>query len=255
MEEISAPLKLNKKQLKRLQSCLDISLEEKHQLLQHLNTLVDEHPNADNDLEWHSCYEKPPEKLQMLGIMAMGLHEADIQSWDSLLAITDIIDGEEWDKRRHPKINRITALLILIALAHDLECFGRYGVHMHSLNKQARLGDNKALLQALDVDPTTIHCRAINKRFLHAQRNQNGELLGKIAKKLTVGSTRHPLHRKQMRLFIKLLHEQGQLDDYSNPELHELFQEIGVISKNDSPENTKTLKYKLLSDWGSKSNQ
>ena len=202
---------------------------------------------------WHVCYEYPPVKLIGTVAYCFGMDrwlESGI-GIDELVGITDEsiveVDAEEWDPPHNVAVSQIDAIAVLFALLNDLECQARHGVHMNDLLKKGRLGDDAALFKALEIDPAVMGCAVLVKRLNRARLKTDDNFLHQFSLKINATSKRHEMHRKQMRLILKTLHESGQLAEETNESLHTLFIELNINPPStDNRDNIKTLKTNLL---------
>ena len=229
--------------LKRINEMLDGILNDEIFVAHCLDALAQE-----VEVEWEKCYEYPPQQLRKVLIkcfQASWLREDVTQ--EKLLDFVDAdLTLEQWDTMRDPGITRAGALGVLLASAYDLECLGRYGVHMHDLVKSASNGNRKAIMRALEIDPASANCKPIRRELKRARTSKDAGFIEEFSRRLEWRISKHQLHRKKVRLILEVLEEQN----IAMPlvELHNLLVQAGTLRAADGPDNLKTLMANRLKD-------
>lgn len=122
-----------------------------------------------------------------------------------------------------------------LSLHNTLRCVLYHGCFLNELIERIRTGDDKALLDAIRIDPTVIGCISVNLRISKAallQENRffarlKAALNGKLAK-------REQANFQKMRLVLEVLHESGA-NRLNDAQLHQLFvEELNLYSGNTS---------------------
>ncbi len=120
-----------------------------------------------------------------------------------------------------------------LSMHNTLRCVLYYGCFLNELIERIRTGDDKALFDAVRIDPTVIGCLSVSHRISKAAllRDQNffddlkNAINGKMAK-------REQANFQKMRLVFEVLHEAGA-SRLSDAQLQQLFvNELDLYASN-----------------------
>jgi hypothetical protein len=132
----------------------------------------------------------------------------------------------------------------LFSIHNTLRCLLYHGCFLNDLIDRLRAGDDKALFDAIRIDPTVIGCLTVGQRLSKAAL-LNDEGFFDDLKNAINGSAakREQANFQQMRLVLEVLHEAGAVR-LSDAQLHELFvEELKLYSGNSKGGgNTKALR-------------
>jgi hypothetical protein len=207
---------------------------------------------------WNRFYEVPfrQHSLFILGLYMQNEEEGlptrvDIENWlkqvtDSpgqVGAIPDVAEqinsffdklempSEEEAEEIRPYLAQILAFSV--SLMNSLRCVLYHGCYLNELIDRVRAGDDKALFDAIRIDPTVIGCAPVSTRISKAYLLEDhrffaslkAALNGRIAK-------REQANFQKMRMVLEVLHEAGATR-LTDDQLHELFvEELKLYSGN-----------------------
>ncbi|MFZ5501916.1 MAG: hypothetical protein ACOY3V_00005 [Pseudomonadota bacterium] len=116
---------------------------------------------------------------------------------------------------------------------NSLRCVLYHGCFLNELIQRIPLGDDKALFDAVRIDPTVIGCKPVIARVSKATLLQDvkffaklkAALIGKIAK-------REQANFQKMRMVLEIIHEAGGVR-LNDQHLHQLFvEELNLYTSN-----------------------
>lgn len=250
-------------QLKALLSSLDSFDIEAAEISSELSVCEKEYKNINHaELHWAQFYEEPFE-ICLAKLLAIANSLTEIQaaaaSENKSEALNDLSDNiysnldsalsnlNELDKKIY--ITQVASISLLVV--NSLRCLMIYGQYINELIKTARESQNskladKALLQAIRIDPTVLGCPTGLNRLSRAIFFNHADFLRKIQNALSrkLGVRENKNYRK-IRFILQVLHESGG-EELSDKELKELFvKQLNVYSdpQSSSEKNLKEFAY------------
>lgn len=197
---------------------------------------------------WCYLYELPFK--QHIGAVNAGtlegyakiLQEENLADWHRQLANTpgqiaalpDVIsqiehhfDAQELSKADAEEMLPTLAAYLGMALSmyNSLRCVLYHGCFLNELIDRVRANDDKALFDAIRIDPTVIGCPSVSNRISKAALLRDDDFFTKL--KAAINGTqakRDQANFQKMRLVLEILHEAGA-SRLSDAQLHELFVE------------------------------
>ncbi len=116
-----------------------------------------------------------------------------------------------------------------------------YGENLCQLVKDAKAGDDQALVQAVQVDRTVLNLPYFQQRLARAQLAGDANFLDLLAYRLKNPLLRSKLKHPELRIAFAILQDEGLLENYTHEELLDLCQEAGVYEGDDVDTFRKTL--------------
>lgn len=147
-------------------------------------------------------------------------------------AFIEQLKGLEFDSQEIPDepsepddIKRSQYLFLSsLALFHNVFSIMVFGVRLTTLVKRAISGDDKSFLQAIKVDHTLLYQHPhFKQRFEAANKNQEKKFLDSVYEKQLSPSLNGRIKHRGLYAMFYFLDEFEVLDDFSQPELHELY--------------------------------
>lgn len=215
------------------------------------------------ELSWAQLYEKPFNECLAIFFVLNGMSE-DIkfaaESEDKLQALNEIT--EKIDPHLDSILNEINDMegqkqfitfnaslsLLCINSIRSLMIYGQYINELIEISREStdfKLAD-KALIQAIRIDPSAVGCPIALKRISRAVFFGDHKFLKKIQNAFTgkLGVRENKNYRK-MRFILQVLHESGGID-LNDKDLKELFvKHLNLYSytQSSSEKNLKELAY------------
>ncbi|MGC2457149.1 MAG: hypothetical protein WA435_04045 [Gallionellaceae bacterium] len=120
-----------------------------------------------------------------------------------------------------------------LSMENTLRCVLYHGCYLNELIERVRLGDDKALFDAVRIDPTVIGCPSVNVRISKATIMKDNRFFAKLKAAINGKmAKREQANFQKMRLILEILHESGATR-LSDEQLHELFvEELRLYSGN-----------------------
>lgn len=119
------------------------------------------------------------------------------------------------------------------SMYNALRCVLYHGCFLNELIDRVRTGNDKALFDAIRIDPTVICCTSVSQRISKATLLQDNRFFAKLKASLNGKlAKREQANFQKMRLVLEILHEAGatRLND---AQLHDLFvEELKLYSGN-----------------------
>lgn len=116
---------------------------------------------------------------------------------------------------------------------NSLRCVLYHGCFLNELIQRIPLGDDKALFDAVRIDPTVIGCKPVLARISKATLLQDVKFFAKLKAALTGKiAKREQVNFQKMRMALEIIHEAGgtRLNDQ---QLHQLFvEELDLYTRN-----------------------
>lgn len=210
---------------------------------------------------WCHLYELPVK--QHLAIVSSGwAQDEQIQSWFKQIAaspnqiavlpeiyeqVQAYFDGMETPSKEEAEEFRpvIAGFLgITWSILQTLRCVLYHGCFLNDLIGRVRTGDDKALLDAIRIDPTVIGCKPVIERISKAALLLDNRFFARLKAAINgkMGK-REQANFQKMRLVFEVLHEAGATC-LSDAQLHQLFvKELKLYSANEKGGgNTKALR-------------
>jgi hypothetical protein len=205
---------------------------------------------------WCHLYELPfnQHMASVLAVMVQGseglINVDQVKSWFQQIAdtpgqigaipgISDLIDqhfdetdlSDEHAKRLRPNVAGIFGLSM--SMLHTLRCVLYHGCFMNELIERIRTGDDKALFDAVRIDPTVIGCISVSFRISKAALLRDNSFFAKLKAAINGKmAKREQANFQKMRLVFEVLHEAGATR-LSDSLLHQLFvEELKLYSSN-----------------------
>ena len=145
----------------------------------------------------------------------------------ALIALIDESDiGQDDPSPEEIEIVQKT-LPVVIALVtsvyHSLRCLLVFGCYLNDLIAMARQGDERALFNAIRIDPTVVGCPSVVARISRAVLLEDHRFFAKLKAALSGKlQKREQANFQKMRLIFQVLSETGA-GRLSDDQLHELF--------------------------------
>lgn len=119
------------------------------------------------------------------------------------------------------------------SMFNTLRCVLYHGCFLNELIERVRVGDDKALFDAVRIDPTIICCLSVAQRISKATLLQDNSFFAKLKASINGKlAKREQANFQKMRLVLEILHEAGATR-LSDAQLHELFvEELNLYSGN-----------------------
>jgi hypothetical protein len=129
--------------------------------------------------------------------------------------------SEEDMKKLLPNVAGIFGLGM--SLHYSLRCVLYHGCFLNELIERIRDGDDKALFDAVRIDPTVIGCISVSCRISKAALLQDNSFFAKLKAAINGKmAKREQANFQKMRLVFEVLHEAGA-SRLSDSQLHQLF--------------------------------
>lgn len=110
-----------------------------------------------------------------------------------------------------------------LSVFHSLRCVLYHGCFLNELVERVRTGDDKALFDAIRLDPTVIGCKAVIERISKAALLQDNDFFSDLKRALNGKATkREQANYQKMRLVFEILHE-AKSEKLNDDQLYELF--------------------------------
>lgn len=199
---------------------------------------------------WCHLYELPVE--QHLAITLSGfMQDEQVQSWFKQIAaspnqiavlpeivqhVSAYFDGmEALSKDEAEELRPMLAgfLGVILSALNNLRCVLYHGCHLNELIERVRAGDDKALFDAIRIDPTVIGCVSVSCRISKATLLRDNSFFSKLKAAINGRmAKREQANFQKMRLVLEVLHEAGAIR-LTDEELHQLFvEELNLYSGN-----------------------
>ena len=120
-----------------------------------------------------------------------------------------------------------------LSMHHTLRSVLYYGCFLNELIERIRAGDDKALFDAVRIDPTVIGCISVSCRISKAALLQDNRFFAKLKAAINGKmAKREQANFQKMRLVFEVLHEAGasRLTDSQLQQL--LVEELGLYASN-----------------------
>jgi hypothetical protein len=154
---------------------------------------------------------------------------------DLLSQIDHHIDAQELSKAdAEEMLPRLAAYLSLaLSIYNSLRCVLYHGCFLNELIERVRADDDKALFDAVRIDPTVIGCLSVSNRISKAMLLRDDSFFTKLKAAINGKLVkRDQANFQKMRLVLEILHEAGATR-LSDTQLHELFvEELKLYSGN-----------------------
>ncbi len=182
------------------------------------------------------------------------VHEEQLMNWrnqlvqtpgqiSALLSIRDQVESY-FTSNENPPIEKdlktlqpmlVATCIFFFYLQYSLYCVLYHGCFMNSLIERARSGDDKALFDAIRIDPTVIGCKSIIGRISKAARLQDTPFFNNLKKAFDgKKAKRQQENFQKMRVIFKVLTDAGALR-LTDSQLRELFiNELKLYTANSS---------------------
>ena len=149
--------------------------------------------------------------------------------------------GQHFDAKETPSDELTERMRPLLAdtlgkawsMINALRCVLYHGCFLNELIERVRAGDDKALFDAVRIDPTVIGCPSVVHRISKAALLKDDKFFGNLKKAINGKmAKREQANFQKMRLVLEVLHE-GGATRLSDAQLHELFvEELNLYSGN-----------------------
>lgn len=119
------------------------------------------------------------------------------------------------------------------SMFNTLRCVLYHGCFLNELIERVRAGDDKALFDAVRIDPTVICCISVSSRISKATLLQDNRFFAKLKASINGKlAKREQANFQKMRLVLEILHEAGA-PRLSDSQLQQLFvEELGLYASN-----------------------
>ena len=154
--------------------------------------------------------------------------------------VVDLV-GQHFDAMETPSDELTEKMRPLLAdtlgkawsMFNTLRCVLYHGCFLNELIERVRVGDDKALFDAVRIDPTIICCLSVAQRISKATLLQDNSFFAKLKASINGKlAKREQANFQKMRLVLEILHEAGATR-LSDAQLHELFvEELNLYSGN-----------------------
>lgn len=191
---------------------------------------------------WCHLYELPIEGHIALLFLELSDHE-QVANWHRQIietpgqigALPGVVNQvhkhfnamEAPNKEDTEKMRPILAAFIgtMLSVSHSLYCVLYHGCFLNELIVRVRAGDDKALFDAVRIDPTVVGCKSIIERISKAALLRDHSFFAKLKAAMNRKmAKREQANFQKMRLVLEILHEKGatRLND---KQLRQLFVE------------------------------
>jgi hypothetical protein len=121
-----------------------------------------------------------------------------------------------------------------LSVFHSLRCVLYHGCFLNELIERVRTGDDKALFDAIRLDPTVVGCKSVIERISKAALLQDKDFFSDLKRALNGKATkREQSNYQKMRLVFEILHE-AKAARLNDAQLHQLFvKELKLYSWNE----------------------
>jgi hypothetical protein len=121
-----------------------------------------------------------------------------------------------------------------LSIYHSLRCVLYHGCFLNELIERVRTGDDKALFDAVRLDPTVIGCKSVLNRISKATLLQDKRFIAKLKAALNGNiAKREQANYQKMRLVLEILYE-SQATRLDDDQLYQLFvEELKLYSWNE----------------------
>lgn len=216
-------------------------------IIENNERIFDKHNDS---FSWCHLYELPIREHVNFNFPGL-LQEEQVIDWrkqvaespgkiHALQSINEQINGY-FDARANPSKEDIEALRPFLptvcayfySVQYSLFCILYHGCFLNELIERVREGNDKALFDAIRIDPTVIGCQSIIDRISKARRLQDTNFLDELRKTESgVSAKLKQANFQKMRLILKILSEAGATR-LSNEQLYELFvEELDLYTAN-----------------------
>ncbi|SFE80907.1 hypothetical protein [Nitrosomonas sp. Nm166] len=224
--------------------------ETKQTIIEIIETFFDE---ATARFSWCHLYEYPFKHTANFNFSGL-VHEEQLINWreqlvqtpghiNALPLIHDQIESY-FTSNKNPTIEKDTKALQPILLAnctyflsvqYSLYCVLYHGCFMYNLIERVRAGDDKALFDAIRIDPTVMGCQSAIGRISKATRLQDIQFFDNLKNAIDgKKAKRQQENFQKMRVVFRVLTEAGALR-LTDSQLRELFiEELKLYTANSS---------------------
>jgi hypothetical protein len=122
---------------------------------------------------------------------------------------------------------------LVLSIQYSLRCVLYYGCFLNELIERIRAGDDKALFDAVRIDPTVIGCISVCCRISKAALLQDNRFFAKLKAAINGKmAKREQANFQKMRLVFEVLHETGA-SRLTDLQLQQLFvEELNLYASN-----------------------
>lgn len=122
---------------------------------------------------------------------------------------------------------------VSFSVYNSLRCVLYHGCFLNELIQRIPLGDDKALFDAVRIDPTVIGCKPVLAGISKATLLQDVKFFAKLKAALTGKiAKREQVNFQKMRMVLEIIHEAGGTR-LSDQQLHQLFiEELDLYTRN-----------------------
>lgn len=202
-------------------------------------------------ISWCHLYELPIKEHLVAVLTAEHLPRAEIAGWlgqivaapsqfAALPALTSQVDtyfesSEDLSKEQADELRKSLAQILCMSLStyFSLKCVMYHGCYLNELIDRVRIGDDKALFDAIRIDSTIIGCKSVVERISKAAFLKENRFFAKLKAAINGKmAKREQANFQKMRLVFEVLHEVGA-SRLSDSQLHQLFvEELDLYSSN-----------------------
>lgn len=196
-------------------------------------------PDAEKAV-WCHFYEKSIKEHLALVLHTFGsldLLKALGDAPNQITGLPELLDSLQRDLDNYEPTEEEAVVLrkrsvLFYGLSYSLYCSLRslqiFGLYLNELIARVRVGGktgDKALLQAVKIDPTVLACPSVVPRISQAVLLKDQKFLGAVQRAMSGKLTKREQRNYQsMRITLQILHETGA-QKLSEPALYELFVE------------------------------
>jgi hypothetical protein len=206
---------------------------------------------------WCHLYELPIREHLNQSLMGIALHfdgmldPKQIVAWLNQLAtspnqvreIPKVLDlvKQHFDEMIEPNKNQAEKMRPMLAdvfgkawsMFNTLRSVLYHGCFLNELIERVRTGDDKALFDAIRLDPTVISCPSVSQRISKAALLQDNRFFAKLKAAINGKmAKREQANFQKMRLVFEVLHEAGA-SRLNDSQLQQLFvEELGLYASN-----------------------
>jgi hypothetical protein len=217
--------------------------------------IKDELLNEDTEpFAWCHFYDLPFKQhitLTLAAMVEIGLINVDqITGWSKQVADTpgqiaaipgvvrqigEHFDATELGDEDAEKLlpNAAAIFGLSMSMVYSLHCVLYHGCFLNELIERVRAGDDKALFDAVRIDPTVIGCISVSHRISKAALLQDNSFFAKLKAAINGKmAKREQANFQKMRLVFEVLHEAGA-SRLTDSQLHQLFvEELDLYASN-----------------------
>lgn len=200
---------------------------------------------------WCHLYELPIKQHVFLPLTGFLQDERFLKIFQSFSASKDQIGfipevlsqvDSYFEKIDSPSKDQAIELMPIIAVFfsaslsvfHSLRCVLFHGCFLNELIERVRTGDDKALFDAIRLDPTVVGCKSVVERISKAALLQDKKFFAKLKAALNGKiAKREQANYQKMRLVFEILHE-AKATRLNDEQLYQLFvKELKLYSWNE----------------------